>query len=96
MKSVIDVLQVNEPKTGVGKNGKPYSITECECVVTRADQSRFVAVLTLSKDLEGKVSPGQYEASFDLVASWRDRRLTAEIVSMEPVRRPAPAAPVKA
>ncbi len=91
MKSMIDVLAVNPPKTGVSrKTGNPYSITECECIVTAADGSRKVGVLTLSKELDGKVQPGQYEATFDISVAYDTRKIGAQVIALVPVK-PHPA-----
>lgn len=95
MKSILEILAVNEPKTGVSKkSGQPYSITECECIVTASDGTRKVGVLTLSKLLDGKVSPGKYEATFDLSVDYRDRKIGAQVVDLRRLDAPA-AAPVK-
>lgn len=89
MKSVIEILAVNAPKTGVSKrSGNAYSITECECIVTRSDGTKQVGVLTLSKALEGKASPGKFEATFDINVDYRDRKIGAMVVDLLPLNAP--------
>lgn len=87
MQKTIEILEVNPAKTGVGKNGKPYSITECECLVNAADGTRKVGVLTLGQRIDvSKVKPGVYEGTFDISVNYRDRRIGAEIVDLQPVQ----------
>lgn len=99
MQKTIEILEVNPAKTGTSKAGKPYSITECECIVNADDGTRKVGVLTLGQKIDATtIKPGLYVGTFDISVSYKDRRIGAEIASLQPVKqapssRPAAAAP---
>jgi len=85
MQKTIEILEVNPAKTGVGKSGKPYSITECECIVNADDGTRKVGVLTLGQRIDATtIKPGVYLGTFDISISYKDRKIGAEIVSLVP------------
>jgi hypothetical protein len=102
VQKTIEILEVNPPKTGVGKTGKPYSIVECECLVVAGDGTRKVGVLTLGQKIDAsKVVPGLYVGTFDVSVNYKDRKIGAEIVDLVPTpvakpsasRAPSPSAP---
>jgi hypothetical protein len=79
----IEILEVNPAKTGVSKTGKPYSITECECIVSAEDGTRKVGVLTLGQKIDpSKVKPGMYQGTFEISVNYKDRKIGAEIVDL--------------
>lgn len=98
MQKTIEILEVNPAKTGIGKSGKPYSITECECIVSDADGGRKVGVLTLGQKIDAStIKPGLYVGTFDVSVSYKDRKIGAEIVALAPfVAARAPAGGVAA
>lgn len=83
MQSVLQILHVAPPRTGVTAKGKPWRMVDAECIVTRADGSQQVGVLLLPKELEA-VKPGHYLGTFDLSIDFRDRRVGAQIVNLQP------------
>ena len=86
MQKTIEILEVNPAKTGIGKTGKPYSITECECIVSDSDGGRKVGVLTLGQKIDAStIKPGLYVGTFDVSVSYKDRKIGAEIVALAPV-----------
>ena len=89
MQKTIEILEVNPAKTGISKTGKPYSITECECIVAAVDGTRKVGVLTLGQKIDATtIKPGVYLGTFDISVNYKDRRIGAEIVSLVPVVKP--------
>lgn len=88
MQKTIEILTINPAKTGTSKAGKPYSITECECVVQDADGVRKVGVLTLGSSIDpAKLSPGVYSATFDISISYKDRKIGANVVNLTPIHQ---------
>lgn len=87
MQKTIEILTVNPAKTGISKAGKPYSITETECIVTDADGVKKVGVLTLGQSIDvSTIKPGLYTATFDISVSYKDRKIGANVVSLLPVQ----------
>lgn len=84
MQSILQIIKVNEPKTGV-KDGRPWEIQDCECILLKEDGSpEQVGVLSLPKDLRGKAVAGVYLGSFVLRADLRSRRIEAQLVGLQP------------
>lgn len=98
MQKTINIIQVNAPKSGIGKTGKPWTMTDCECIVRGSDGVAQVGVLLLGKTIDAsKVVPGDYVGTFDIAVDYKTRKIGAEIVDLQPVAaapiaRPAPAA----
>jgi len=96
MHSILQVLKLNEPRSGV-KDGRPWQMQDAECLILNDDGTvDQVGVLMIPKDLHGKVHPGIYLGSFKLRADTRKeggRRINAELVGLQPhaVKSPAPA-----
>lgn len=102
MQSILRIFQVDEVRSGVGReSGRPYEMQDAQCALLRDDGSvSQVGVLTLPKELTGKVVPGDYLGSFALRASLKDRKIGAVLVGLQPYTVKttpvsAPAAPVK-
>lgn len=86
MQSVIQILKVNDTRKGTSaKTGKPWEMQDAECLLLNDDGSiNCVGVLTIPKDLSGKVTPGTFVGSFSLRASPMDRRIEAVITGLQP------------
>lgn len=94
MQAIVQIIKVNEEKTGV-KDGRPWAIQDCECLLLNDDGTPAqVGVLSLPKDLRGKVIVGTYTGSFSLQADLRSRRIEARLVGLQPreIRQPSAAA----
>lgn len=84
MHAIIQVIKVNEVKSGT-KDGRNWEIQDAECILlTDEMKPDQVGVLTLPKDLRGKVSPGVYTGSFTLKSDLRTRRIEAVLVGLVP------------
>lgn len=107
MTSLVQILKVNEPRTGVGKTGKAWLMQEAEvALLDDAGVIQQVGGLLLPRDMTGdKVpSPGVYMASFSLEANYKTRQVEAVVTSLTPypvakapaskAEAPAPAAKV--
>lgn len=93
MHALIQIVKVNDPKSGV-KDGRPWEIQDCECVLLKDDGSwDQVGVLMLPKDLRGKTNPGTYTGTFALQADLRSRRIEAVLTGLTPVPTRKAAAP---
>lgn len=89
MHKTIEIFQVNDPKTGIGKTGKAWSMTECECIVNSADGKRAAGVLLLGRGIDAsKVVPGLYVGTFDIGIDYKTRKIGAEIVNLQPFVAP--------
>lgn len=96
MQSILRILKVNDVRSGVGReSGRPYEMQDAECLLLTDDGVvDVVGVLTLPKELNGKVTPGDYLGSFALRASLKDRKIGAVLVGLQPYAvkgSPAPA-----
>lgn len=96
MQSVIQIIKINELKTGV-KEGRAWEMQDCECILLDdSGQPREVGVLPIPKALRGQVQVGTYIGSFALRADLRTRRIEASLTGLqvyEVKRVPPPAAP---
>lgn len=82
----LEILFVNPPKTGVNAKGKPWSMTEAECILRDAEGVPSVGVLLFGRTMDAtKVTPGQYTADFDLEVGYKDRKIGAVVVALHPV-----------
>lgn len=86
MQSLIQILKVNEARSGTSKvSGKPYTIQEAECLLLKDDGSvDQVGVLTVPRDLVDKIMPGTFMGTFALAASYKDRRIEAVLTGLSP------------
>lgn len=87
--SIINVIKVNEVKSGVVKSGPrqgaQWERHDCECIILHDDGSvDQVGVLVLNKDLRGKVVPGTYIGHYALRADMKTREIQPVLVSLVP------------
>lgn len=91
MQSIIQILKLNEPKTGISqKNGKAYDMQDAECLLLKDDGSvDQVGVLQVPKSLREEVRPGTFSATFALHANFASRRIEAVLTGLVPIDRKA-------
>jgi len=91
MQSILQILKINDPKTGVSKKtGNPYDMQDCECLLINDDGSvGSVGVLQVPKSLRDVVKVGTFTASFALQAGFQDRRIGAVLTGLIPLNKPA-------
>jgi hypothetical protein len=84
MQAIIQILKVNDLKTGVSsKTNRPYEIQDAECLLLNDDGTPSqIGVLSIPKDLRGKVQPGTYTGSFSLRPDLQTRRIEAVLVGL--------------
>lgn len=99
MQSIIQILKLNEPKTGISqKTQKAYDMQDAECLLLNDDGSvDQVGVLQVPRSLREKVKPGTFTATFALHANFASRRIEAVLTGLveipqTPARTPKPAA----
>ncbi|MBS0315630.1 MAG: hypothetical protein JSR49_00735 [Proteobacteria bacterium] len=84
MQAIIQVIKLNDLRSGV-KDGRPWELQDAECILLNdKGEPDQVGVLSLPKDLRGKVERGTYTGSFALRASLRDRRIEAVLTGLVP------------
>lgn len=92
MNSFLQILKLNEARSGV-KNDRKWEMQDAECIIfDEAGQVDQVGVLMIPKDLMGKVQPGTYSGSFALRANTSregQRRIEAVLTGLVPVQRTA-------
>lgn len=92
MQSILQIIKVNDEKSGV-KDGRPWAIQDCECILLKdTGEPDQVGVLSLPKDLRGKVIPGTFLGTFALRADLRSRRIEAVLTGLQPYATKKPAA----
>ena len=86
MQSTIQILKLNEPKTGTSKKtGNPYDMQDAECLLLNADGTvDQVGVLQVPKALRDVVALGKFTASFALHANFASRRIEAVLTGLTP------------
>lgn len=85
MQSIIQILKVNDLRTG-NKDGRAWEMQDAECVLLNDDGTpASVGVLSLPKDLRGKVQPGVYLGSFALRPDMSSRKIGAVLVGLNPM-----------
>lgn len=94
MQAVIQILKVNELKTGVSaKTGKPYEVQDAECVLLdehgNPDQ---IGVLPVPKALRDTIRPGVFTGTFALKPDFSSRRIEAVLTGLTavPIRSQVP------
>ena len=102
MQALIQIIKVNEVRSGVSKTtGKPWTMQDAECLLLADDGSpQHVGVLTLPRAMVGELAPrpGTYTGTFALQSSLRDRRIEAVLTGLTPASlrgaapQPAPSA----
>lgn len=87
MQTIIQVLKLNDPKTGISKkNGNAYDMQDAECLLLNDDGSiDQVGVLQVPKSLREKIAVGIFRASFAMQANFASRRIEAVLTDLVPV-----------
>lgn len=81
--SIVQILKVNEPRSGIGKNNKPWQMQEAECILLDGDGAvSQVGVLDVPKDMIGNIVSGTYTATFSLSAHYQTRKIESRLVSL--------------
>lgn len=87
MQSIIQVLKVNDARSGT-KDGRQWEMQDAECCLLTADgEVDEVGVLLLPKDLTNKTKPGVYMGTFALRADKSregGRRIQAVLTGLQP------------
>lgn len=92
MQSILQILKVNDPRSGTTKDGRPWQMQDAECILLKdTGEVDQVGVLRIPKELNGKVAPGTYLGSFGLKPNYKDRTIEAVLVGLQPyeVKRPS-------
>lgn len=87
MKSLVQILKVNEPRSGT-KNGYNWTMQDAECMLLNDDGSvSQVGVLMLPKALTGDAAPkeGQYSATFAMGVENKTRKMVANLTGLTPL-----------
>lgn len=86
MQAIIQILKVNDVKSGVSKKtGNPYELQDAECVLLNDDGTPSqIGVLSIPKDLRNKVQAGTYTGSFSLRPDLQTRRIEAVLTGLNP------------
>lgn len=82
MNARIQVLAI-ETKSGVSKQGKPYSMEVCKCVVHLPGGGVDVGELVLPKD-HPKIVPGMFEGHFAVKVDF-DKKISGQLQQLVPV-----------
>lgn len=95
MQSLIQIFKVNEVKKGTSKKtGNAYEIQDCECALLSPEgQIDQVGVLTLPKELSGKVVPGIFMGSFAMKVDFQTRHIGAVLTGLNALPPKAASAP---
>lgn len=96
MASLIQILKFNEPRTGVGKTGKPWLMQEVEVLVLNDDGSvESAGGFMLPRDMTGDKLPplGVYQCSFALNVDYKTRQVEAVITALVPYPMPVGSKP---
>jgi len=82
--AILQIIKVNEARTG-SKDGRAWEMQDAECILLDDQgQPSQVGVLSIPKDLRGKVTAGIYTGSFTLKPDLRTRKIEAVLVSLNP------------
>lgn len=86
MQSIIQILKLNDPKTGTSrKTGNPYDMQDAECLLLTEDgQIDQVGVLQVPKSLRDKIAVGTFRGTFAMQANFASRRIEAVLVDLTP------------
>lgn len=87
MQSIIQVLKVNDLKSGTSKKtGQPYEMQDAECLLLDdAGAIQAVGVLDIPKSLRDVVKPGTFTASFGLRRGIMTGKIEAVLTGLTPV-----------
>lgn len=91
MQALIQVLKVNEARTGVSKDsGKPWRMQDAECLLLNDDGSvNQVGVLMLPRDMTTPPAVGTYTGTFSLQSDLKTRKINAVLTGLTAVPRVA-------
>lgn len=96
MQSILRILKVNEPRSGV-KDGRPWTMQDAECLLLKdTGEVDQVGVLQIPKSLQGTVTVGDFIGSFALRANMASRKLEAQLTGLQAYAvkgSPAPSKP---
>lgn len=99
MQSIVQILKVNEARSGI-KNDRKWEMQDAECLLlTPEGVVDEVGVLMLPKDLTGKTQPGIYLGTFALRADKTregGRRIQAVLTGLQPYQLKQPQVAVSA
>lgn len=88
LQSLLQILKVNDPRSGTTKEGRAWEMQEAECVILTDDgEIAEVGVLSIPQDLRSVVKPGIFMGTFALRSSKRregGRRIEPVIVGLQP------------
>lgn len=103
MSNLIQILKVDEPRSGVSKkSGTPFTTRSCQCILLdETGELGDVGVLRLPKDMvsdETAPKPGVYMCNHKLGVSYDKKEIGLVITSLVPydLRKMAPVAPAPA
>lgn len=88
MQSIIQILKLNDPKTGTSKKtGNPYDMRDAECLLLKEDGSvDQVGVLQIPTKLRDAITgPGTFTATFAMSANFASRRIEAVLTGLVPI-----------
>lgn len=81
--SVVQILKVNDSRSGIGKNGKAWTMQEAECILLDGDGAvSQVGVLDVPKDMIGLITTGNYTATFSLAAHYQTRKIESRLTAL--------------
>lgn len=84
MQSLLQIIKLNDPRSGKTAAGREWEMQEAECIILNDDGTPAkVGVLVIPKELMGKVALGTFVGSFALDASYKDRRIEARLVGLQ-------------
>lgn len=92
MQSIIQILKLNDLRTGV-KDGRQWEMQDAECLLLTPEGAvDQVGVLRVPKEMRGQAVPGTYLGSFALRPD-RERRIQAVLTGLQPyeIRKVLPA-----
>lgn len=89
MKNTIQILHITQVAGRSKKTGNDYDMRMAQCIVHKINRTTnlvepLVGELLLPEKFKDTV-PGMYEVEFDVAIS-RDKRVGAEVFSIEPVK----------
>lgn len=91
--SVIQILKLNEPRSGKTDKGKEWKMQEAECILLDSDGGvTEVGVLDIPRELIGLLKPGNYRPSYAFKAHYQTRKIGPVLVALEPIGKAAPSA----
>lgn len=88
MHSIVQILKLNEARSGKTVTGREWTIQDAECLLLNDDGTiNEVGVLTIPRELNGKATPGTFMGAFALRANKSregGRRIEAVLTGLQP------------